>query len=60
LPIHNSNHPNYDRVAAGVIVMERAKYDDALTPAQARAIFEDAAMEMRRRILKQEWWPRLY
>jgi A nuclease family of the HNH/ENDO VII superfamily with conserved AHH len=61
LPIHNSNHPNYDGVAAGQIALERAEYKNAeLTPAQARAIFEGAAMEMRGRILKREWWPRLY
>ncbi|MGD0193028.1 MAG: hypothetical protein ABSD74_20000 [Rhizomicrobium sp.] len=60
LPIHNSNHRNYDGVAVGVIAIERAKYGDALTPALARAIFEGAAIEMHSRILKREWWPRLY
>jgi hypothetical protein len=61
LPIHNSNHKKYDAAAAGQIVLERAIYENTeLTPAQAHAIFEGAAMEMRGRILKREWWPRLY
>lgn len=64
LPIHNSNHPDYDGTAIGQIFEECERYGDtldALTPAQARAIFEAAAAEMRHRIVaKHQWWPRLY
>lgn len=61
LPIHNSSHPNYDLRAAGEIIEETTIYGTrTLNPAQALAIFERAAESMRGRILKREWWPRLY
>ena len=61
LPIHNASHQKYDAAAAAQIIEESATYGKGpLTPAQAHAIFEKAAMGMRLRILKQEWWPRLY
>ncbi len=59
LPMHKSNHSNYDKVARGQLIIEEEKYPGTLTPSQACAIFKDAAAEMEKRILEGEWWPRL-
>jgi hypothetical protein len=60
LPIHNSSHPIYDRMARGAILVARAEYGkETPTPAQARAIFEEAAMIMRKAITDGAWMPKL-
>jgi hypothetical protein len=60
LPVHNSNHPDYDEETLTEIFKERAiYYDRTPTPAQARAIFERVAARMKGRILAGEWMPRL-
>ena len=60
LPIHNSSHPNYDWEVRGAILIERAEYsEETPTPAQARAIFEKAALEMKGQIIAGTWMPKL-
>ena len=61
LPIHNSSHPNYDWEVRGVFLIEQAKYGkETATPAQARAIFEEVALEMKRLIIAGTWLPKLH
>jgi hypothetical protein len=60
LPIHNSNHRAYDFETLGEIIKAEAAYDGRTpTPAEARLIFETAALRMRGRILAGEWMPKL-
>ena len=61
LPIHNSGHPDYDWEVRGVFLIEQAKYGkETATPAQARAIFEEVALEMKRLIIAGTWLPKLH
>lgn len=63
LPIHSTNHPEYDGTTAGVIAEEVAEaVSDStltLTPAQARAVYEKAERRMRGLIMDGTWMPRL-
>jgi hypothetical protein len=47
-------------MARGVITIEKSKYGKGTpTPAQALAIFEASAMEMKRQIMTGAWLPKL-
>jgi hypothetical protein len=60
LPIHSSSHSAYDLETLGEIIEQKASYDGrALTPAQARAIFEKVAKIMEGRIRAGKWMPKL-
>lgn len=60
LPIHDSSHPTYDKIALGFVLLQKAKYgEETPTPAEARAIFEAAAMKMRGQIMTGTWMPKL-
>jgi A nuclease family of the HNH/ENDO VII superfamily with conserved AHH len=60
LPIHDSSHPTYDKIALGFVLLQKAKYgEETPTPAEARAIFEAAAMKMRGQIMTGAWMPKL-
>jgi hypothetical protein len=60
LPIHSSNHPEYDAETLTEIFKEKAiYYDRTPTPAQARAIFEKVAALMKGRIIAGKWMPKL-
>jgi hypothetical protein len=63
LPIHSTNHPEYDGTSTGVIAVEVAgAVSDStltLTPAQARAVYEKAERRMRGLIMDGMWMPRL-
>lgn len=59
LPIHSSSHSKYDRTCWGKIVIEEAEYPGTPTPAQARAILENVAKEMKGLIIAGRWTPKL-
>jgi hypothetical protein len=60
LPIHSSNHPEYDAETLTEIFKEKAiYYERTPTAAQARAILEKVAALMKDRIMDGKWMPRL-
>jgi hypothetical protein len=60
LPIHSSSHRDYDAMVRVEIALEKANYGNGpLTPAQAHAIFEKVAANMRKSIETGKWMPRM-
>ena len=51
LPIHNTNHPNYNNDTLALILLERSKFPENLTSTDAFAILQAVANINRARIL---------
>jgi hypothetical protein len=57
LPLHRTNHPNYNNDTLALILSERSTYPKELTPLQAHAIIQDVANINRAKILSGYYNP---